>query len=451
MPRPSEFSAGAFAFCEVTVSERVLEFEEALAEVLRHATALAKPAQEREPIWLKDALGRVLAAPVRAERDQPPFARSTRDGYAVRSTDISEEQPLRIIGSVRAGEMWRGTAVRDCEAIEIMTGAPMPEGADAVLMVEHAELGTDGFLRVLGGRTLQSGENVVPQGAEARAGTEVIPAGRRVGAAEIALAASCGYARLEVFEQAKVAIVATGDELVRLGEKPEAWQIYNSNSYALKALVSEEGGIGGGLEIARDRREDLIERISQGAMWDLLILSGGVSMGKYDLVEQVLREYEAEFFFTGAWIQPGKPVVFGRIPKIGRCQVDESGRYVAGPVPKPWTGAWTYFFGLPGNPVSTEVCFRLYVAPMLRALSGRTEIAPRFVEALLAENVKGGARVTRFLPAVVESDWKQVSVRVVPWQGSGDLAANARANGFVVLPKEVERFVAGEAVTVLLR
>lgn len=451
LPRSSEFSAGAFAFCEVMVSERVLEFEEALAEVLRHATSVAKPAREREPIWLKDALGRVLADPVLTERDQPPFARSTRDGWAVRSVDISEEQPLQIVGSVRAGEVWRGTAVRDCEAVEIMTGAPVPKGADAVLMVEHAELGTDGLLRVLGGRTLQPGENVVPQGAEARAGAEVIPPGRRVGAAEIALAASCGYAQLEVFEQAKVAIVATGDELVRLGEKPEAWQIYNSNSYALKALVSEGGGIGGGLEIARDRREDLIERISQGTMWDLLILSGGVSMGKYDLVEQVLREHEAEFFFTGAWIQPGKPVVFGRIPKIGGHQVDANGRYVAGPVPKPWTGAWTYFFGLPGNPVSTEVCFRLFVAPMLRALSGQTDIAPRFVEALLAENAKGGARVTRFLPAVVESDWRSVTVRVVPWQGSGDLAANARANGFVVLPSGVEKFIAGESVRVLLR
>ena len=205
------------------------------------------------------------------------------------------------------------------------------------------------------------------------------------------------------------------------------------------------------LEIARDRREDLIERISQGSMWDILILSGGVSMGKYDLVEQVLREYDAEFFFTGAWIQPGKPVVFGRIPKIGSYQVDDHGRYTAGAAPKPWTGAWTYFFGLPGNPVSTEVCFRLFVAPMLRALSGQTEIAPQFIEARLLEDVKGNARVTRFLPAIVESDWKRVGVRPVPWQGSGDLAANARANGFVVLPSGIEKFSAGESVRVMLR
>ncbi len=437
MPRSSEFSAGAFAFCEVTVSERVLEFEEALAEVLRHAAAVAKPPREREALALENAFGRVLAEPVWAKRDQPPFPRSTRDGYAVRSTDISETQPLRIIGAVRAGEMWRGSPVRDCEAIEIMTGAPLPEGADAVLMVEHAELGTDGLLQVPGGRSLQSGENVVPQGAEARAGAEVIPAGRRVGVAEIALAANCGQAQLEVFERAKVAIVATGDELVKLDAKPEPWQIYNSNSYALAAMVANEGGVGGKLEIARDTLADLRKRIAQASTWDLMLLSGGVSMGKYDLVEQVLAEYGAEFFFTGAMIQPGKPIVFGRIKREQRPENEDS--------------EWIYFFGLPGNPVSTEVCFRLFVAPMLRALSGQTEIAPRFVEALLAENVKGGARVTRFLPAIVESDWKQVSVRVVPWQGSGDLAANARANGFVVLPKEIERFVAGEAVRVLLR
>ncbi len=436
MPLPSKLSAGAFAFCEVTVDERVLEFEEALAEVLRHAAAVAKPARKPETVALESALGRVLAAPVRADRDQPPFGRSTRDGFAVRSTDISESQPLRIIGLVRAGEMWRGSPLSDCEAIEIMTGAPVPEGADAVLMVEHVEVSANGMLRVLGGRTLHSGENVVPQGAEARAGKEVIPTGRRMGAAEIALAANCGQAQLEVFEPAKVAIVATGDELVTLDTKPEPWQIYNSNSYALAAMVADEGGIGGKLEIAKDTREDLRARIAQASMSDLMLLSGGVSMGKYDLVEQVLAEHGAEFFFTGAWIQPGKPIVFGRMPKHGISEHETE---------------WTYFFGLPGNPVSTEVCFRLFVAPMLRALCGQTEIAPRFVEALLAEEVKGNERVTRFLPAVVESDWTQASVRVVPWQGSGDLAANARANGFVVLPKGVERFVAGEAVRVLLR
>jgi molybdopterin molybdotransferase len=417
----------------------VLEFEDALAEVLRHARALKPLHRGQETVELGDAPGRVLAKAVHAERDQPPFARSTRDGYAVLSADVAAGRAMRVIGSVRAGEQWSGDVAREGKAIEIMTGAPLPEGADAVLMVEHAESGADGLLRAAPGRVLAAGENVVPQGAEARQGAKVLPVGRRVGAPEVALAANCGCAQLEVFERAKVAIVATGDELVELEASPAPGQIRNSNSHALKAMVSEEGGFGGRLRIARDTREDLIERICQGSMRDLLILSGGVSMGKYDLVEQILHEHEAEFFFTGAWIQPGKPVVFGRIPKTGR------------PAPKPLTGEWTYFFGLPGNPVSTEVCFRLFVAPMLRALCGQTEIAPRFIEARLAEDVKGGTRVTRFLPAVVESDWKHVTVRAVPWQGSGDLAANARANGFVVLPNGVEKFAAGEGVRVLLR
>ncbi len=379
-------------------------------------------------------VGRVLAESVRAERDQPPFARSTRDGYAVRSVDVSDSntQPLQIVGSLRAGEMWRGAAVSDCEAIEIMTGAPLPEGADAVLMVEHAEIGTNALLRVAAGRTLQAGENVVPRGAEARAGAEVIAAGRRIGAAEIALAASCGLARLNVCEQPKVAIVATGDELVELDHQPEAWQIRNSNSYALAAMVTTEGGEAVRLPIARDAMDDLRARLAEARGADLLLLSGGVSMGKYDLVEKALSEAGAEFLFTGVWIQPGKPLVFGRIARE--------------------QGGWLYFFGLPGNPVSTEVCFRLFVAPMLRALSWPDgDCAADLFRQALAEEVKGGARVTRFLPAIVESDWQHVSVRVVPWQGSGDLAANARANGFVVLPNQVERFAAGDSVRVLLR
>lgn len=434
------------------MNERVLEFGEALDEVLREARSVSAP-RGSETVSLADAVGRVLAEAVKAERDQPAFARSTRDGWAVRGADVAARRALRMVGAVRAGEQWRGAALGDGEAIEIMTGAPVPRGADAVLMVEHAAVDEDGALWVAEGRSLRAGENVVPQGAEARAGAEVVPVGRRVGAAEIAMAASCGCARLEVFARPRVAIVATGDELVELESSMERYQIRNSNSYALAALVADEGGAAQRLPIARDVMGDLRERVAVGREADLLLLSGGVSMGKYDLVEQALREAGAEFLFTGAWIQPGKPVVFGRLPREQRSenrdQRSENREQRAGS--REQRSEWTYFFGLPGNPVSTEVCFRLFVAPMLRALTGRTEIAPRFVEARLAEDVKGGVRVTRFLPAVVEGDWQGVRVRVVPWQGSGDLAANARANGFVVLPVGVERFAAGESVRVLLR
>ena len=301
-------------------------------------------------------------------------------------------------------------------------------------MMEHTEASGEAHVRPRPGHVLQPGDNIVPRGAEALAGTTLIPPGRRLGAPEIALAASCGYGEVDVYPRPPVAILATGDELVELRDRPETWQIRNSNSYALAALVAEAGGTPERLPIARDTREDLRGRIAAGRQADLLLLSGGVSMGKFDLVEEALHEAGAEFLFTGTLIQPGKPLVFGRLPRVSA-----EGE------------AWTYFFGLPGNPISTEVCFRLFVTPMLRALGGVTDLPPRFAEATLAQDVRGGARVTRFLPAEIRGDWQGVSVRLVPWHGSGDLAANGRANGFAVLPAGMERFAAGETVRVLPR
>ena len=421
------------------MTERVLPFNEALTEVLAHASGLAIPC-EAESLPLLETSGRVLARSIAAERDQPPFNRSTRDGYAVQAADIAAGRTLRVVGSVRAGDHWSGHPLTQGEAIEIMTGAPLPAGADAVLMVEHTTVAEE-VLRVAEGRILRFGENVVPRGAEAHTGDSLLPVGRVLGAAELAVAASCGCASLQVFARPNVAIVATGDELVELETTPEPWQIRNSNSYALASLVSAEGGIPQRLAIAHDSLTDLRERIAQGRKADLVLLSGGVSMGKYDLVEQVLAESGAEFFFTGALIQPGKPVVFGRLP--GRSGLQPG-------LGKP-ANQWTYFFGLPGNPVSTQVCFHLFVAPLLKALSGRSDLALRFVEARLAEDMKGGARVTRFLPAELVSAWDAVTVSIVGWQGSGDVAANARGNCYAVLPAGVDAFHAGEVVRVLLR
>jgi molybdopterin molybdotransferase len=411
------------------MGERVLGFAEALGEVLEHARALDRVLGV-ERVALLECAGRVLAEAVVADRDQPGFDRSTRDGFALRAVDVGKT--LRVVGSVRAGELWGGPAIGEGEAVEIMTGAPMPEGADAVVMVEHVAVEGDA-VRVEDGRVLKVGENVVPRGAEARVGDTLLPVGRVMAAAEVAVAASCGRAELAVFSRPKVAIVATGDELVELDAAMEAWQIRNSNSYAIAALVKAEGGVPARLAVARDSFAELKERVERGMAGDLLVLSGGVSMGKYDLVEQVLAELGAEFFFTGALIQPGKPVVFGRLPTF------EPQR------------PWVYFFGLPGNPVSTQVCFHLFVTPMLRGLAGRVSVEPRFVEARLAEDVKGGAKVTRFLPAELGGGWDGVTVKVVGWQGSGDVAANARGDCYAVLPMGVEGFGEGETVRVLLR
>ena len=277
------------------------------------------------------------------------------------------------------------------------------------------------------------GEDVVARGSEARAGQVVVPAGTRVGAAEIALAATCGMAEVAVFARPRVVIVATGDELVEVAQQPREQQIRNSNSYAIAAMVTAAGGEPVRLAIARDVREEVRERVAQGRMWDLMILSGGVSMGEYDLVEEVLEEFGAEFFFTGVKMQPGKPVVFGRLPARQHAAEETPEREC-------------HFFGLPGNPISTQVTFHCFAETFLRALGGEVNPQPRWAQATLAEEAAGRPGLTRLLPARMDG----VKVRLVGWQGSGDLAANARANCYAeLLPGR--SYAPGEVIRVLLR
>jgi molybdopterin molybdotransferase len=436
-------------------SAEVVGFSEALELVLRHAAGVRLPGIET--VGLLASAGRALAEEVAADRDQPPFDRAARDGFAVRAEEWSNGRRLRVVAQVRAGEVWAGEPLQRGCAIEIMTGAPAPAGADAVAMVEHGELEGD-TVRAAAGRRLRAGENIVPRGSEARRGDVVLACETAMGAAEIAVAAACGRADLAVYHRPAVAIVATGDELVEVGETPEAQQIRNSNGYALAALVTAAGGEPRRLAIARDTREDVRARIEEGRRSDLLLLSGGVSAGRYDLVEEVLAEFGAEFFFTGVRMQPGKPVVFGRLPKAERegapAQVSEArpfGRLRAGSG-APDSVECVYFFGLPGNPVSTQVTFHCFVEPMLRAMCGAGAAleAPRFVQATLAEEVKGKAGLTRLLPAVLRHDLERPEVRLAGWQGSGDLPANARANCYAVLP-DGQDLQAGDVITVLLR
>lgn len=408
----------------------VAGFDEALAMVLAKAAEVPHPTTEAAELLA--CLHRVLAEDIVADRDQPPFDRSTRDGFAIRSTEAAGA--LRVAGQIRAGEQWNAP-LRPGEAIEIMTGAPVPAAADAVVMVEHIER-TGETLRLAPGRTIRSGENIVPRGSEARKGESVLPKGTLIGAAEIALAAACGYDTMNVYRSPVVAIIATGDELVEVNQTPGEQQIRNSNSYGLAAIVAEAGGKPERLPIARDVREELWERIAQGRTRDLLLLSGGVSMGKYDLVEEVLAEFGAEFFFTGVMMQPGKPLVFGRLPE--RQNVRGS-------------GPACFFFGLPGNPVSVQVTFHCFVEPLLRALAGAPVQGPRFAQATLAEEVTLKTGLMRVLPARLASDRARPEVKLVSWRGSGDLAANARANCYAVFPPDKERFTAGDVITILLR
>ncbi|SEB79068.1 molybdopterin molybdotransferase MoeA [Terriglobus roseus] len=382
-----------------------------------------------ERIPLTSARGRVLAQAIMADRDQPPFPRSTRDGFALRSSDANS--PMRLIGAIRAGEQWTGAPLQPGEALEIMTGAPVPEGADAVVMVEHVTI-EDAMLTLQPGRTLSVGENIVPRAAEARAGDVLLQAGVCMGAAEIALAASVGAAEIAVFAQPVVAVLATGDELVALDITPDAMQIRNSNSHALAALVQEHGGVARILPPAADTRESLHAAITGARDAAMLVLSGGVSAGKYDFVEDVLLSLGAEFFFTGVAMQPGKPAVFGRIPPTAEF-------------PEQW------LFGLPGNPVSTQVTALLFAMPMVRALAGEAEAQANFALAKLTVEVKVRPGLTRFLPARMDSSLAGATVKPTGWQGSGDLNANARANCYLVVPPDATALQPGDVVTVLLR
>lgn len=413
---------------------------------------------ETEYRELSKSLGRVLAAPIIADRDQPPFPRVTRDGFAVRAQDVASGIPLRLVGQLRAGEAWPATRspLQPGQAIEIMTGVPLPPGADAVLMVEHVQDPRDvgqkapktgqpfDLIVPQPRRSLQAGENVVPRGSEARRGQVLVGPGARLGPDSVGLAASCGQRSLQVYSEPAVAILATGDEIVELATADgsvqsaqpelESHQIYDSNSHALAALVKAAHAIPLLQPAARDRKDDLSARIRQAlSAAPLLLLTGGVSMGRYDLVEDVLAEIGAEFFFRGVRIQPGKPVVFGRLPAVN-----------AQP-PR-------YFFGLPGNPVSTMVTFRLFVQPLLAAMAAERHWQPKIALAELTVDAQCKSGLTRFLPARMDTAaTHHPSVTPVPTQGSGDLAANARANCYVICPDDCEILAVGQTVRVLLR
>jgi len=413
--------------------ELVLTFEDARRVVEQEALRVL--AMQAEEVSLHAAHGRVLAESVLADRDLPPFPRSTRDGYAVRAEDLAHVPVvLENIGEIKAGETPKKLPgpIRRGQAVAIMTGAPVPAGADAVVMVEYtAEQGT----RVQIQRTVSSGENFVLAGAEARKGAVLIDRGTRLNDAAIALAASAGKSQLQVYKRPHIAVLTTGDEIVDVDAIPGPTQIRNSNGYSLAVQIRNAGGEPVLLPIAPDERLRLRNLIETGLRSDLLLMTGGVSMGRYDLVEQVLAELQAEFFFTGAKIQPGRPVVFGK------CGAAAPGRE---------EGA-KYFFGLPGNPVSTMVTFELFARPMLEALAGMSPQNLRFVYATLKSEIRVKPGLKRFLPAMLSGKFEASQVELLAWQGSGDVAATARANCYIVISPERERIPEGEFVPVLLR
>ena len=399
----------------------MLSYEQARNRVIEEiGKRKGPPATTIASVW--DALGLVLAQEVRTDREYPPFDRSTRDGYAVRSKEVLPGAALKCVGEIKAGDtVSEALAAGTC--LQIMTGAAAPAGADAVVMIEHTSRDGDA---VRFDRAAQPGQNIVPRGSEAAAGETILKPGGRLGYAELALAAQVGAVQLQCAKRPRVAILSTGDEVVLVDETPGPFQIRNSNSVSLAAQVRIAGGEPIVLGNAADRIEDLGEKIERGLKEDALVLSGGVSMGKYDLVESALKAMGAEFFFDTVAIRPGRPAVFGM------CQ----GKPV---------------FGLPGNPVSTMVTFELFVAPAIDLLSGAEARALPLVEARLAEALKEKPGVTHFLPARVEWRGGIPEVKALKWQGSGDIAALAKANCFLVVPADREIIEAGVSVSVLLR
>jgi molybdopterin molybdotransferase len=404
-------------------SSPIFTFEEARRTVEEHASRLRPRGEELVP--LLDSADRVLAESVVADRDFPPFPRAARDGYAIRASDLLQlPARLQLIGEIKAGAAPEKLSVKSGQACSIMTGASAPPGADSVVMVEYTSRRGDTVEITKG---VAGGANIVPAGAEARRGQVLLSRGLRLDHASIAVAASVGKTHLLVHCKPRVAILATGDELVDIGVQPGPNQIRNSNSYSLAAQVREAGGEPVLLPIAPDDSTKLRESITKGLQADLLLLAGGVSAGKYDLVEQVLAEFKAEFFFTGADIQPGRPVVFGAVAKA------------------------LYFFGLPGNPVSTMVTFELFARPLLEALAGMVPRKVVFLAAKLKTAIKTKPGLKRFLPAVLSGEFEYPEVELVRWQGSGDIAATARANCYIVIPPDRDLIPEGEWVPLLLR
>jgi molybdopterin molybdotransferase len=401
-----------------------LSFDEARRVVLEHvAAALAElSAREAETVPLEEADGRILAEPVLADRDYPPTARSVRDGYAVRAADLPG--PLTVIGEARAGHSFSGE-LKPGQAVEIMTGAAVPEGADAVIMVEYSSRSGS---EVRFNRTAKSGEAINPQAWECRGGATLVEPGRRLDYTRIATAAMVGRRSLAVYRRPRVAVVPTGDEVVEIDTaSPSPQQVRNSNAWSLAAQVRRAGGSPVMLGIAPDRPEATRALIESGLACDLLLLSGGVSAGKYDFVEQALADCGAEFYFDRVRIQPGQPLVFGRARGV-------------------------FFFGLPGNPASTMVTFEVFARAALRLIAGeRIEDAAAlpFFRAILTAPFTQRPGLTRFLPAVLSGDGATLSP--VSWRGSADIASLARANAYLVSDPDRDAYAAGDSIQVMLK
>jgi molybdopterin molybdotransferase len=396
----------------------MLSYEEALAELLAN---VPKPRPQGVP--LREALGRVLAAPIEADLDLPPFRKSFVDGFAVRSQDLGQTPAkLKVIGVIAAGDSSLPT-IEGGQAAQIMTGAAVPPGADAVQMVEKTRRENEFEVEVL--EPVGLGENVATQGSDVQLGETVLTEGRVVGPAEAGVLATFGRAEVEIYAAPRIAVIPTGDELVEVEQEPKFGQIRNSNAYALWAQCRRLGLDATVFSPVPDEPDQVRRSIREALGYDLAIFTGGVSMGEYDYVPRVLAEEGVTIFFHKAAIKPGKPILVGR--------KDDH-----------------MIFGLPGNPVSAFVTFELFVRPAVRRWMGfkRHSLHKVSGELIVDATQKPGRKF--FKQAMTVWAEGRFRVRPIETQGSADLVAFSAANSLLILEPEVARLEAGQQVEVLL-
>ncbi|MGH7492537.1 MAG: molybdopterin molybdotransferase MoeA [bacterium] len=383
------------------------------------------PRLQAAPVPLLAAPGRVLAEQVNADINMPPFPRSSMDGYAVRTADLAQiPSELHVIATIAAGSFPDFT-LQPGQAAKIMTGAPVPPGADAVQMIEKTRaVGHGHAVEIL--EPVSAGANITPKGSEAQEGEIVLPAGSFISPAVIGLLAAVGKSDVAVYRAPVTGILTTGDELIEITARPARAQIRNSNAYALCALVQQAGGIPRLLGTARDQISDIREKIAPGLQHDLLLLTGGVSMGDLDLVEEAFAQSGFEIFFDKVAVKPGKPVVFAR------------------------SGA-TLIFGLPGNPVSANTIFELLVRPAMRKMMGFTSHSNPVVRARLTERFVNRSGREFYAPARVVYENGVFFVHPLKSKGSGDVVSYAASNAYLICPITRTEFKADEEVEVMLR
>ena len=399
----------------------MIPVDEALDKILSHVLPLGF-----EKVSLLDALGRVIGEDIYAKRNIPPLDNSAMDGYALKSEDVrmaSQNHPVRlvVIEDLPAGFISTKT-VEKGKAIRIMTGAPIPKGADTVIPVEVTKK-EDGFVLIF--NAAGSGENIRVSGEDVKQGDRVISRGNIVRPAEVGMLASVGRSFVSVYQRPLVAILCTGDELVDVDGDLNEVKIISSNSYTIGAQVKDCGAIPLQLGIAKDRKEEIEEKLRQGIRADVLISSAGVSVGDYDFVKDVMKHLGMEMVFWKVAMRPGQPLAFGTM----------GGKPV---------------FGLPGNPVSSMISFEQFVRPALLKMMGCRHIFRPLVEAVLKEEIKKMAGRRYFIRGSISFENNQYVVTTTGEQGSGMLRSMVKANGLIVIPEDQEIVRAGEKVRVQL-